>query len=980
MEILTPSALHGATPLLCAREAEQAAIGAALDAAAGRPPRGTALFLQGAAGLGKTSLLSFAAWAARGRCTVVRAAGHELEQGYPFAVIHQVCEALRGRYGAALAEAGGGPESLRALFQRAAASPGTSARARSEVLYAVHWFLASAAEQAPLLLCLDDLHWSDPDSLEALRFLALRLAGLPLVIVGALRPWPPGPARAVERLRHHGAAAVWELRPLTLASSQELLTQVLGTRAAASRAPEAQRLTGGNPFLLRELARLWEAAGRDAHAAATLGALPADAAPDTPLILARLCDLPPPSLGLLQAASVLGTEFRLALALGMADLSGAKAEAALTPLRALGVIAPRAAGRAAFLHPLLCAAVAASLEPAVRHALHRAAVAWLRAEGAPPAERAPHLLQSAAPGDAQAVEELRAAAKEAALLGAHDTAAVQWGHAAALCPPGPTCAELLYERGRAYQMAGRQDLAGVDFAAVVAEPQAAATLRPRAYRAWGFSLALVGDTAAARQVFAQAVAAAAPGHPALAAEIAVAAAVLEMTTSDMGRALAAAEAACALARTSGDPAARARAQAVYSNVAFNLGRPEALEEAQRALDELPADAADETADLWGWSVPVALGMISMRAERYGEAETLLQAAAARARARGARSAQIWAATFLTELEWRRGRLRAAFAHSEAATLYPADIPWATAMSSSIRARLLLDMGDLAGAEACLTQGEDAAARAGLGLARLSCAWGRGVLHARRGEAAQAAACLLSAPRDALGAGQDPGNFRWRQEAAEALIRCGRWDEARALAAAMAADAVRLGRDGLAAAAQRCLGVLHGAQGRGAEAEAAFGQSLAIYGRVDEPLERARALLAWGIWLRRSGSAARARQVLDEAAATFAACGSPGWQAQAEAERRAAGGRRRAHPHGGELARLTPQEYRVGELVSQGLRNQRIACLLLISPNTLETHMRHIYAKLGVSGRPALAAYFAAHAAPRPEGRVGLEGPGPQTTS
>lgn len=271
----------------------------------------------------------------------MRAAGHEVEQGYPFAVIHQVCEALRGRYGAALDEAGGGPESLRALFQRAAASQGTSARVRSEVLYAVHWFLASAAEHAPLLLCLDDLHWADPDSLEAQRFLALRLAGLPL--------------------------------------------------------------------------------------------------------------------------------------------------------------------------------------------------------------------------------------------------------------------------------------------------------------------------------------------------------------------------ACALARTCGDPAVRARAQTVWSHVAFNLGRPEALDQAHRALDELPVDAEDETADLWGWSVPVAAGMICMRAERYGEAETLLQAAAARARARGARSAHIWAATFLTELEWSRGRLRAAFAHAafahrEATTLYPGDIPWAMAMFSSIRARLLLDMGDLAGAE------------------------------------------------------------------------------------------------------------------------------------------------------------------------------------------------------------------------------------------------------------------------------------------
>ena len=75
-------------------------------------------------------------------------------------------------------------------------------------------------------------------------------------------------------------------------------------------------------------------------------------------------------------------------------------------------------------------------------------------------------------------------------------------------------------------------------------------------------------------------------------------------------------------------------------------------------------APDETELFWGWSVPIALGMITMRSERCTEAEVLLTGAWERARAHGSRYALIWASTFLTELEWRRGRLRAAFRYSD----------------------------------------------------------------------------------------------------------------------------------------------------------------------------------------------------------------------------------------------------------------------------------------------------------------------------
>jgi hypothetical protein len=47
-----------------------------------------------------------------------------------------------------------------------------------------------AAARSPLLLAIDDLHWSDPDSLTAIHLLCRRLAPLPVALIATARPWP----------------------------------------------------------------------------------------------------------------------------------------------------------------------------------------------------------------------------------------------------------------------------------------------------------------------------------------------------------------------------------------------------------------------------------------------------------------------------------------------------------------------------------------------------------------------------------------------------------------------------------------------------------------------------------------------------------------------------------------------------------------------------------------------------------------------
>ena len=58
--------------------------------------------------------------------------------------------------------------------------------------------------------------------------------------------------------------------------------------------------------------------------------------------------------------------------------------------------------------------------------------------------------------------------------------------------------------------------------------------------------------------------------------------------------------------------------------------------------------------------------------------------------------------------------------------------------------------------------------------------------------------------------------------------------------------------------------------------------------------------------------------------------------------------------------ITPRELEVLRLLPHGLTNREIASRLFISPRTAQTHIQHVYAKLGVASRAEAAAYAVAH--------------------
>jgi DNA-binding CsgD family transcriptional regulator len=117
------------------------------------------------------------------------------------------------------------------------------------------------------------------------------------------------------------------------------------------------------------------------------------------------------------------------------------------------------------------------------------------------------------------------------------------------------------------------------------------------------------------------------------------------------------------------------------------------------------------------------------------------------------------------------------------------------------------------------------------------------------------------------------------------------------------------------------------------------------------VERARSLLALGAALRRSGSRLEARQELTEAMELARTCGADLLAERAREELRAAGGRPRRGATSGPAA-LTASELRVARLAAEGATTPEIAQTLVVSAKTVETHLTHVYAKLGLSGNGA----------------------------
>jgi DNA-binding CsgD family transcriptional regulator len=151
-------------------------------------------------------------------------------------------------------------------------------------------------------------------------------------------------------------------------------------------------------------------------------------------------------------------------------------------------------------------------------------------------------------------------------------------------------------------------------------------------------------------------------------------------------------------------------------------------------------------------------------------------------------------------------------------------------------------------------------------------------------------------------------------------------------------------------ASRCRAVVRLASGRDrAGAAAAMVQAAAEYERLGLPFDRARTLLSLGRAQRRVKQWGAARSSLEMATTMFEQLGSNGWAEQARLELDRVGARRPS-PTG----ELTATERRVADLAAAGSSNKEIARALYVTVHTVEAHLSHTYAKLGVRSRGQLA--------------------------
>jgi len=220
----------------------------------------------------------------------------------------------------------------------------------------------------------------------------------------------------------------------------------------------------------------------------------------------------------------------------------------------------------------------------------------------------------------------------------------------------------------------------------------------------------------------------------------------------------------------------------------------------------------------------------------------------------------------------------------------------------------------------------------------------------------------------------------RQGAYDLLLRCWRFDAARecrfyhrALAPDLVRLALALGHRGIAAEvasavaagaalapqvptvralALRCQGLA------GGEAEPLI-EAVAFARRAPLLVEHAGACEDAAALLARGGRRNEAVALLAEALERYEQAGAGAWAGRVRARLRALGVRPaprgpRRRPAGGWQS-LTATERAVSLLVAEGLTNGAVARQLYISPHTVNTHLRHVFAKLGVSNRVALAA-------------------------
>ena len=906
------------------RESVLAAVSEVLTAA--RAGHGRALFVVGEAGLGKTTVLTAAIGQAGDQFRVGSGRGGFAGPAVPFGLVAEALGPLAGD-GAVEDE-----------LMRPARGGGSPASVR---LYLTFTLIRQLAASGPLLLAFDDLHAADPDSLALIHLLGHRITRLPVAVIATSRPWPEPALLVAEDLAARGVAGLQRLAPLTATAARSLVRDRIGGQVPEAILDQALAACGGNPLLLGYAADGLRR-GDDVGSSATQS--------EIRLLLFRLIGANEDDRQLLRAASVLGPRFRVSVAGQMAGLAARRAIAALDRLTRAGLIRGGEGGWAQFSHELVRQAVYDELAPPVRAQLHELAFRALVAYSPNPAEAAGQALAAGLTGDTQAIATLIRAGRDALRAGAVKAARRDL-EAAVQLADGVVPDEAYIDLGRALLLDGDSSRAAEVCERVLRPARLDAAARAGALGLMGRAAFNVGDFGRAQARYASAVLMTEGRHPELAVSALLDQVFLTWAYLGPAAALPLAERSRELAAATGRQAAealRACADAAWALCAYLTGDPDGLGVAQLAAGSAGAAALSASAGAnWALEPTAIFGDLAVWAERFPDAEALLTQALREAERGGEPFLDFHASLSWSDGLRRLGRLGEALTLADRAVEVARLMPVALPLALSARGLALADLGRIDAAAEAHTQAAGAAGDGpqwylGTGY-ELHLA---GAVAHRRGD--PGVACAAFDRLRALLSGHgvaDACHIDYAQDAIDAYLSSGRRDGAEALIEWLESSGPALPSRWPAAVAAVGRARLAGHDDDPDLAAACYARALAQPGGLPQPLARVWALTHHGTFLERQGQQARSRDVLAGAAELAEDCGAAWHAAWVRAEWRRAGGRRRTAPD-----ELTPQEAAVARLARAGRTNREIAQQLHLSINTVETHMRHVFRKLGIERR------------------------------
>ncbi len=881
-----------------------------------REGRSRALLLHGEPGIGKTALLDEAVRRARG-FRVLQARPVESEAMLPFAGLHAL---LRPAFDLLERVPGAQARALRAALRLSGDEPPDRLSVGAGTLA----LLAEAAEESPLLLAVDDVHWLDAASVDALLFAVRRLQAEEIAVLAAARSGDPGhiwPGQ-LERL---------ELVPLSGDAASQLLSESAGALDPALTR-EILAVAAGNPLALVELPRRPPSRAEPGAIVEPLELTDRLAG----AFLASVQALPDGARRALLAAAAgegadAATLARAAEALGAGERPFAAAEAA-------GLVRI-IRGALVFRHPLVRAAVYGAVPPADRRAAHRA-VAAAFADETNSDRRAWQLAAGAEGPDETVAQELEAAADRAEARGGASARAhaLEWAadlseddhgrgrrlHAAARAAHWagnprlaldlierilPTTVDPLVRADLVHERAGILDWRGERITADVLEAEAARVGPLDAERAAKLLLLVLNRSIEAVD-----------GPAAVRTAIR-----LEALLSQLG------------------PFWEPRIRAGAAHAHLLAGDTARAAELYRSVLADPDAAATHAIPL-GWL------------EWHDDTRRVLALSYENGRRTGQTLRVAWTRACLGHLEATLGRFPAAVAAAGEAL----------SLAEEMEVEFLAVVALLTLAQVAAVQGrrDDCLAYAGRveaiaeahgdDHARCSVRSILGLLDVGEGRHADAIEKLRPVADLAHARGlADPSALPYAPDLIEAYARSGLTGEARAELDRFGAQATATGRSWALAGAARCEGLL----AVDGEVDTWFAAALERHGPAASPFERARTELCHGERLRRSGRRVDARASLHSALSAFEALGAAPWAERAAAELKATGETvRKRDPTAAE--QLTPQELQIALLVAEGRSNKEVAAALYLSTKTVEYHLTRVYRKLNVYSRVELARLFA----------------------